>query len=173
MYFLQGRLFLSPRITGFYSNIFGRKTKFFFLWEDIDDIQVVPPSLSTVGSPSLMIILKKDRGLEARHGAKTQDPQGRLKFHFQTFVSFNDAHRCFLFSFFLLPFVFISFVSTEFEQGISNDIREGLDKKNDSPKRLFLKAFWRTDFVIFVQPSRNVISSRQFAHRQKTKQCLL
>ncbi|KAI4978212.1 hypothetical protein ZWY2020_014766 [Hordeum vulgare] len=90
---LQGRLFLSPRITGFYSNIFGRKTKFFFLWEDIDDIQVVPPSLSTVGSPSLMIILQKDRGLEARHGAKTQDPQGRLKFHFQTFVSFNDAHR--------------------------------------------------------------------------------
>ncbi|PNT66112.1 hypothetical protein BRADI_3g07360v3 [Brachypodium distachyon] len=90
---LQGRLFLSPRIIGFYSNIFGRKTKFFFLWEDIDDIQVVPPSLSTVGSPSLMIILQKDRGLEARHGAKTQDPQGRLKFHFQTFVSFNDAHR--------------------------------------------------------------------------------
>ncbi|KAF8769645.1 hypothetical protein HU200_006245 [Digitaria exilis] len=90
---LQGRLFLSPRITGFYSNIFGRKTKFFFLWEDIDDIQVVPPKLATVGSPSLMIILQKDRGLEARHGAKALDPQGRLKFHFQTFVSFNDAHR--------------------------------------------------------------------------------
>ncbi|GJM90532.1 hypothetical protein PR202_ga06819 [Eleusine coracana subsp. coracana] len=32
-------------------------------------------------------------GLEARHGAKALDPQGRLKFHFQTFVSFNDAHR--------------------------------------------------------------------------------
>ncbi|KAJ1278398.1 hypothetical protein BS78_04G076600 [Paspalum vaginatum] len=90
---LQGRLFLSPRITGFYSNIFGRKTKFFFLWEDIDDIHIVPPKLATVGSPSLMIILRKDRGLESRHGAKTLDPQGRLKFHFQTFVSFNDAHR--------------------------------------------------------------------------------
>ncbi|PVH65787.1 hypothetical protein PAHAL_1G076600 [Panicum hallii] len=90
---LQGRLFLSPRIAGFYANIFGRKTKFFFLWEDIDDIQVIPPKLATVGSPSLMIILRKDRGLEARHGAKTLDPQGRLKFHFQTFVSFNDAHR--------------------------------------------------------------------------------
>ncbi|KAL6628972.1 hypothetical protein ACP70R_028737 [Stipagrostis hirtigluma subsp. patula] len=90
---LQGRLFLSPRITGFYSNIFGRKTKFFFLWEDVDDIQVVPPKLATAGSPSLMIILRKDRGLEARHGAKTLDPQGRLKFHFQTFVSFGDAHR--------------------------------------------------------------------------------
>lgn len=73
--------------------MFGRKTKFFFLWEDIDDIQVVPPKLATVGSPSLMIILRKDRGLEARHGAKALDPQGRLKFHFQTFVSFNDAHR--------------------------------------------------------------------------------
>ncbi|CAL5059677.1 unnamed protein product [Urochloa decumbens] len=90
---LQGRLFLSPRIAGFYSNIFGRKTKFFFLWEDIDDIQVVPPKLATVGSPSLMFVLRKDRGLEARHGAKTLDAQGRLKFHFQTFVSFNDAHR--------------------------------------------------------------------------------
>jgi len=40
-----------------------------------------------------MIILRKDRGFEARHGAKALDPQGRLKFHFQTFVSFNDAHR--------------------------------------------------------------------------------
>jgi hypothetical protein len=40
-----------------------------------------------------MLILRKDRGLEARHGAKTMDPQGRLKFHFQTFVSFNDANR--------------------------------------------------------------------------------
>ena len=92
-HFNRGRLFLSPRIAGFYANIFGRKTKFFFLWEDIDDIHVVPPKLATVGSPSLMIILRKDRGLEARHGAKTLDPQGRLKFHFQTFVSFNDAHR--------------------------------------------------------------------------------
>uniref|UniRef100_A0A0D9VDF2 C2 and GRAM domain-containing protein n=1 Tax=Leersia perrieri TaxID=77586 RepID=A0A0D9VDF2_9ORYZ len=90
---LQGRIFLSPRILGFYSNILGRKTKFFFLWDDIDDIQVAPPTLAKVGSPSLMIILRKDRGLEARHGAKTLDPQGRLKYHFQTFVSFNDAHR--------------------------------------------------------------------------------
>uniref|UniRef100_A0ACD5WRZ2 Uncharacterized protein n=1 Tax=Avena sativa TaxID=4498 RepID=A0ACD5WRZ2_AVESA len=89
---LQGRLFFSPRIIGFYSNIFGHKTKFFFLWEDVDDIQVIPPTLS-IGSPSLMVILKKDRGLEAKHGAKGTDPQGRFKFHFQSFVSFNDAHR--------------------------------------------------------------------------------
>ncbi|CAN6220845.1 unnamed protein product [Urochloa humidicola] len=89
---LQGRLFFSPRIIGFYSNIFGHKTKFFFLWEDVDDIQVIPATLS-IGSPSLMIILRKDRGLEAKHGAKGTDHHGRLKFHFQSFVSFNDAYR--------------------------------------------------------------------------------
>ncbi|XP_006656227.1 C2 and GRAM domain-containing protein At1g03370-like [Oryza brachyantha] len=89
---LQGRLFFSPRIIGFYSNIFGHKTKFFFLWDDVDDIQVIPPALS-IGSPSLMIILRKGRGSEAKHGAKGTDPHGRLKYYFQSFVSFNDAHR--------------------------------------------------------------------------------
>ncbi|XP_062229202.1 C2 and GRAM domain-containing protein At1g03370-like [Phragmites australis] len=89
---LQGRLFFSPRIVGFYSNIFGHKTKFFFLWEDVDDIQVIPATLS-IGSPSLMIILRKERGSEAKHGAKGTDHHGRLKFHFQSFVSFNDAYR--------------------------------------------------------------------------------
>jgi hypothetical protein len=87
-----GRLYFSPRILGFYSNIFGHKTKFFFLWEDVDDIQVIPATLS-IGSPSLMIILKKGRGSEAKHGAKGIDEHGRLKFHFQSFVSFNDAYR--------------------------------------------------------------------------------
>ncbi|KAK7331975.1 hypothetical protein VNO80_28721 [Phaseolus coccineus] len=33
------------------------------------------------------------RGVDARHGAKTQDEDGRLKFRFQTFVSFNVANR--------------------------------------------------------------------------------
>ncbi|KAI4971410.1 hypothetical protein ZWY2020_002324 [Hordeum vulgare] len=89
---LQGRIFFSPRIIGFYSNIFGHKTKFFFLWDDVDDIQVIPPTLS-IGSPSLMVILRKDRGSEAKNGAKATDHHGRLKFHFQSFVSFNDAHR--------------------------------------------------------------------------------
>ncbi|PON96729.1 C2- GRAM domain containing protein [Trema orientale] len=92
----QGRLFLSARIVGFYSNLFGHKTKFFFLWEDIDDIQVLPPSLSSVGSPILVIILKKDRGLDARHGAKSQDEEGRLRFCFQSFVSFTVASRTIL-----------------------------------------------------------------------------
>ncbi|KAG8076101.1 hypothetical protein GUJ93_ZPchr0006g40923 [Zizania palustris] len=89
----QGRLFLSPRIIGFYTNLFGHKTKFFFLWEDIEDIQVIPPTLSSMGGPSLLIILHKDRGLDARHGAKQLDNEGRLKFHFQSFVSFNVAHK--------------------------------------------------------------------------------
>ncbi|XP_068306003.1 C2 and GRAM domain-containing protein At5g50170 [Pyrus communis] len=90
---LQGRLFLSARIVGFYSNLFGHKTKFFFLWEDIEDIQVLPPSLSSVGSPLLAFVLKKDRGIDARHGAKCQDDEGRLKFNFQSFVSSNSASR--------------------------------------------------------------------------------
>ncbi|XP_038895524.1 C2 and GRAM domain-containing protein At5g50170 isoform X2 [Benincasa hispida] len=70
-----------------------QKTKFFFLWEDIEDIQVLHPSLSSLGSPSLVIILKQGRGLEASHGAKSQDEQGRLKFYLQSFVSFNVASR--------------------------------------------------------------------------------
>lgn len=90
---LQGRLFLSARIVGFYANLFGHKTRFFFLWEDIEDFQLLPPSLASVGSPLLVIILKKDRGLDARHGAKSQDEEGRLRFCFQSFVSFNVASR--------------------------------------------------------------------------------
>lgn len=90
---LQGRLFLSARIIGFHANLFGRKTKFFFLWEDIEDIQIVPPTLSSMGSPIIVMTLRQGRGMDARHGAKTQDEEGRLKFHFQSFVSFNVAHR--------------------------------------------------------------------------------
>ncbi|MED6207021.1 hypothetical protein PIB30_032038 [Stylosanthes scabra] len=90
---LQGRLFLSARIIGFHANLFGNKTKFFFLWEDIEDIQVIPATFSSMGSPSVLMTLRPGRGRDARHGAKTLDEQGRLKFHFQSFVSFNVAHR--------------------------------------------------------------------------------
>ncbi|KAJ6830649.1 C2 and GRAM domain-containing protein [Iris pallida] len=90
---LQGRLFLSPRIIGFYANFFGQKTKFFFLWEDIEDIQVAPPSFLSMGSPGLLIILRHGRGLDAKHGAKSLDQDGRLTFHFQSFVSFSVANR--------------------------------------------------------------------------------
>ncbi|MBA0563654.1 hypothetical protein Golob_008626 [Gossypium lobatum] len=90
---VQGRLFLSARIVGFYANLFGHKTKFFFLWEDIEDIQVLPPSLASVVSPTLVIVLRKGRGLDARHGAKSQDEEGRLRFYFQSFASFNETSR--------------------------------------------------------------------------------
>ncbi|CAH2075698.1 unnamed protein product [Thlaspi arvense] len=72
----NGRLFLSARIVGFYANFFGAS-----------------PSLSSMGSPQLVIILRKGRGLDARHGAKSQDEEGRLQFYFISFVSFNVASR--------------------------------------------------------------------------------
>ncbi|XP_010533454.1 PREDICTED: C2 and GRAM domain-containing protein At5g50170 [Tarenaya hassleriana] len=90
---LQGKLFLSARIVAFYSNFFGHKTKFYFLWEDIDEIQVLPPTFASLGSPLLLIILKKDRGLDAKHGAKSQDEEGRLWFYFQSFVTFDATSR--------------------------------------------------------------------------------
>lgn len=86
-------MFLSARIIGFHGDLFGHKTNFFFLWEDIEDIQVVPPTLSSMGSPIVVITLHPGRGLDAKHGAKIQDEEGRLKFHFQSFVSFSVAHR--------------------------------------------------------------------------------
>ncbi|KAK4744017.1 hypothetical protein SAY87_010329 [Trapa incisa] len=90
---LQGRLFLSARIIGFHANLFSHKTNFYFLWEDIEGIQVLSPTLSSMGSPIIVMTLRQGRGSEARHGAKTQDEEGRLKYHFQSFVSFSVAHR--------------------------------------------------------------------------------
>ncbi|CAL5013161.1 unnamed protein product [Urochloa decumbens] len=87
----QGHLFLSPRTIGFYSNMFGRKTKFYFLWEDIEDIQGTPQSISS-WSPSIVITLHRDRGMDAKHGAKSMD-NGKLKFCLQSFASFGVAHR--------------------------------------------------------------------------------
>ncbi|CAJ1941552.1 unnamed protein product [Sphenostylis stenocarpa] len=89
---LQGRLFVSARIIGFHANLFGHKTKFFLLWEDIEEIQIIPPTFSSMGSPIIVITLWPGRGVDARHGAKTQDEDGRLKFRFQSFVSFNVAN---------------------------------------------------------------------------------
>ncbi|KAI3820730.1 hypothetical protein L1987_08278 [Smallanthus sonchifolius] len=90
---LQGRLFVSSRIVGFYANLFGHKTKFSFLWEDVEDIHVLPPTLASVGSPILVMVLLKGRGVDARHGAKSQDEMGRLCFYFHSFVSFSSASR--------------------------------------------------------------------------------
>ncbi|KAL5684409.1 hypothetical protein ACJX0J_010794, partial [Zea mays] len=55
-----GRLSISPRIFGFYTNIFGHKTKLFFLCEDIHYIVQVPTTLSSMGSPSLHNLLGLD-----------------------------------------------------------------------------------------------------------------
>ncbi|KAK4259178.1 hypothetical protein QN277_005535 [Acacia crassicarpa] len=90
---MQGRLFVSPRIIGFNANLFGKKTTFFFLWEDIEDIKVIDPTFSSMGSPIVVITLRPGKGMDAKHGAKTQDDEGRLKFHFQSFASFHKAHR--------------------------------------------------------------------------------
>ncbi|GAB2221255.1 hypothetical protein Drorol1_Dr00012428 [Drosera rotundifolia] len=90
---LQGRLFLSARVVGFYSNLFGHKTIFFFLWEDVEDVEVHSPSIASVGSPTLIITLRKGRGVDAAHGAKSQDEEGRLIFYFQAFASFDAACR--------------------------------------------------------------------------------
>ncbi|XP_048490312.1 C2 and GRAM domain-containing protein At1g03370 isoform X2 [Beta vulgaris subsp. vulgaris] len=90
---LQGRLFLSPRVIGFHATLFRHKTNFFILWEDVEDIQVASPNLSSMGSPIIVITLRKGRGLDAKHGARTQDEEGRLKYYFHSFVSFNMAHR--------------------------------------------------------------------------------
>ena len=84
---------MSARIVGFHANLFGYKTKFFFLWEDVEEIEVLQPSFTTVGTPSLLFTLKRGRGLEAKSGAKSQDKEGRLKFQFHSFASFSKASR--------------------------------------------------------------------------------
>ncbi|XP_010534150.1 PREDICTED: C2 and GRAM domain-containing protein At5g50170-like [Tarenaya hassleriana] len=86
---LQGKIFLSARIVAFCSSFFGHKTKFYFLWEDIDEIRVLPRTFSSL----LLIILKQDRGLDAKHGAKSRDEKGRLCFYFQSFVTFYATCR--------------------------------------------------------------------------------
>uniref|UniRef100_A0A251URH1 Putative C2 domain-containing protein n=1 Tax=Helianthus annuus TaxID=4232 RepID=A0A251URH1_HELAN len=90
---MWGRLYVSSRIVGFYANLFGHKTKFSFLWEDVEDIHSLPPTLASVGSPILVMVLLKGRGVDARHGAKSQDEKGRLCFYFHSFVSFSSARR--------------------------------------------------------------------------------
>ncbi|KAK3144478.1 hypothetical protein QOZ80_4AG0313590 [Eleusine coracana subsp. coracana] len=93
---LQGRLFVSARIVGFYANLFGHKTKFLFLWEDVEEVEVLQPSFTTVGTPSLQFTLKSGRGLDAKRGAKSQDKEGRLKFQFHSFASFSKSSRTIL-----------------------------------------------------------------------------
>jgi hypothetical protein len=85
----QGRLFLSPRLLGFYSNLFGHKTKFTLLWEEIEEIKETAQSIN----PSIVVFLRKGRGFDARHGARGIDGKGRLKFQFLSFVRSGTAFR--------------------------------------------------------------------------------
>ncbi|XP_024372049.1 C2 and GRAM domain-containing protein At1g03370 isoform X2 [Physcomitrium patens] len=86
---IQGRLFLSPRMLGFYSNLFGIKTKFQFIWEDIDDIVETPVAIN----PCIVMFLRKGRGLDARNGMRGIDAHGRAKFYFCSFVKPVTAFR--------------------------------------------------------------------------------
>ncbi|KAH7306526.1 hypothetical protein KP509_22G016900 [Ceratopteris richardii] len=95
-FLLQGRIFLSPRVLAFYSNIFGHKTRFMLLWDDMDEIKEASPALSSMGislNPTILVFMKKGRGMDANHGAKNIDERGRLKFQFQSFIHYKPAYR--------------------------------------------------------------------------------
>lgn len=95
-FLLQGRIFLSPRVLAFYSNIFGHKTRFMLLWDDIDEIKEASPALGSVGmllNKTILVFAKKGRAMDAYHGAKSVDAKGRLKFQFQSFIRFKPAYR--------------------------------------------------------------------------------
>ena len=76
---------------GFYANLFGHKTKFPFLLEDIHEVVELPPYLASMGSPYMAIYLCRGRCAYAIHGEKYKDEKGRFEFHFQSFVSCNVA----------------------------------------------------------------------------------
>ncbi|CAM6094736.1 unnamed protein product [Calypogeia fissa] len=90
---IQGRLFLSPRMLGFYSNLFGHKTKFGFVWEDIEEIKEAAPSRGALFNPSITITLRKGRAQDCRQGSKGVDHHGRLRFQFLSFVRPSPAFR--------------------------------------------------------------------------------
>mgnify|MGYP002776092217 FL=1 len=92
----QGRLFLSPRVLAFNSNIFGHKTKFILLWEDIDEIAdstTTGSSMSTFINPTILVFARKGRAADAHHGAKNVDAKGRLMFQFQSFILYKPAYK--------------------------------------------------------------------------------
>ena len=74
---------------GFYSNLFGMKTKFQFIWEDIDEIVETPVGIN----PCIVIFLRTGRGHDARNGMRGIDAHGRVKFYFCSFVKPVTAFR--------------------------------------------------------------------------------
>lgn len=103
---LQGRLFISPRIFGFYTNIFGHKTKFFFLCEDIHYIVQVPTTLSSMGSPSLVIILWKDRWMKAKAWSRATGQLRETKVPFPVFCLIQWHISMYIFLHDFLSFTF-------------------------------------------------------------------
>ncbi|GBG72455.1 hypothetical protein CBR_g12029 [Chara braunii] len=103
--YVQGRLYVSLRLLGFYSNLFGHKTKFVILWEDIEDMKERHPSETYGLIPSITIYVRKGRGLDAKLGSYSTDNDGRLKFRFSSFVRPGPAFRtiCLLWQYRTLP----------------------------------------------------------------------
>jgi hypothetical protein len=84
--------------------------KFFFLWEHIEDIQLVPVTLALMGRPCLLIILRKDRGIDAKQldcegDADFLDCEGVADFSIilTSGPSSNNASSCRFFTRMLLP----------------------------------------------------------------------
>lgn len=92
-FLLQGRLFLSPRVLAFYSNIFGHKTRFMLLWDDIDEIKEATGSVGMLLNPTILVFTTKGRAMDAFHGAKSVDSRGRWKFQLQSFIHYKPALR--------------------------------------------------------------------------------
>lgn len=90
---LQGRLFVSNRMLGFFANLFGIRTHFTLLWEDIEDIKEHSPAMGRFINPNITIYLKKGKGLDAKVGSYGLDSQGRMKIRFFSFVRPNVAFR--------------------------------------------------------------------------------
>lgn len=90
-------MFLSPRVLAFYANIFGKKTKFYLLWEDIEELKENAPSIASINrllNPNITLYVKKGKGgPEARLAAYGVDSQGRMKLRFQSFVRPSVAFR--------------------------------------------------------------------------------
>eukprot|EP00899_Mesostigma_viride_P016181 jgi/Mesvir1/24564/Mv21897-RA.2 len=90
---VQGRLFLSPRVVGFYSNMFGKKTKFTVLWEDVEDMEQNGASVNLINrmlNPAITLFVRAEKsgpGSQASLGSFGNDRRGRARIRFTSFGS--------------------------------------------------------------------------------------
>eukprot|EP00897_Mesotaenium_endlicherianum_P005083 jgi/Mesen1/4602/ME000232S03854 len=93
----QGRLFLSPRLLAFNSNMFGARIKFTLLWEDILEIREASShssaAIQRILAPFITLYVKPGKGGDAQHGSYGMEPDGRMKFRFLSFVRPSTAFR--------------------------------------------------------------------------------